>query len=273
MDVGRVRGGAQSSATERLYTSARGSSIRIGRCASATVPEKCTLPSWHRVESLFGARRSQHSTHSPGPPGPPGKERYISPCLLATCIACVVYLPTRLTASPLALAPCPRPSPSIQTVSRPLRFHYIAVRRRRRISAKRRLTRPPGLSLPLGPELHPLWRPARSPHKCHIHTHLVQRHMSPVTCSVTQHFGLGETSETTWTQHSNQIHVEDTGSLATPLINEILPIEILGIIFEELAKLEWNAPTMDGRVCRLWRQSTLSAPRAWAYLEQGHPAP
>ena len=53
----------------------------------------------------------------------------------------------------------------------------------------------------------------------------------------------------------------------TLCINEALPIEILGVIFEEHAKLEWRAPVKDGRVCRLWRQIILGCPRAWAYLE------
>ena len=41
----------------------------------------------------------------------------------------------------------------------------------------------------------------------------------------------------------------------------------MAIIFEEHAKLEWRAPTVDGRVCRLWRQIILDTPRAWSYLE------
>jgi hypothetical protein len=51
------------------------------------------------------------------------------------------------------------------------------------------------------------------------------------------------------------------------LINDIIPAEILGAIFEEHAKLEWRAPVIDGRVCRLWWQIVLSSPRAWAYYE------
>ena len=39
------------------------------------------------------------------------------------------------------------------------------------------------------------------------------------------------------------------------------------MVFEDHAKLEWRAPAIDGRVCRLWRQIVLNAPRAWAYLE------
>ena len=39
------------------------------------------------------------------------------------------------------------------------------------------------------------------------------------------------------------------------------------MIFEEHAKLEWKAPAIDGRVCRLWREIVLNTPRAWAYLE------
>ena len=38
--------------------------------------------------------------------------------------------------------------------------------------------------------------------------------------------------------------------------------------------LEWKAPTIDGRVCRLWRQIVLNTPRAWAYLEiRDYPMP
>ena len=52
----------------------------------------------------------------------------------------------------------------------------------------------------------------------------------------------------------------------SPVIHEILPTEILGMIFKEHAKLEWLAPITDGRVCRLWRRTVLNTPRAWAYL-------
>ncbi len=39
------------------------------------------------------------------------------------------------------------------------------------------------------------------------------------------------------------------------------------MIFEEHAILEWEAPTVDGRVCRFWRQIILNTPRAWAHFE------
>jgi hypothetical protein len=45
------------------------------------------------------------------------------------------------------------------------------------------------------------------------------------------------------------------------------------MIFEEHAKLEWRAPAIDGRVCRLWREIILKTPRAWAYLEIFHTKP
>ncbi len=51
------------------------------------------------------------------------------------------------------------------------------------------------------------------------------------------------------------------------VIHDILPTEILEMIFEEHAILEWEAPTIDGRVCRLWRQIVLNTPRAWAHIE------
>ena len=49
-------------------------------------------------------------------------------------------------------------------------------------------------------------------------------------------------------------------------INQILPEEVLGVIFEEHAKLEWRAQEIDGLVCRQWRQTILRSPRAWAHL-------
>ena len=51
------------------------------------------------------------------------------------------------------------------------------------------------------------------------------------------------------------------------VIHELLPSEIMGVLFEEHAKLEWRAPAIDGRVCRIWRQIVLNTPRAWVYLE------
>jgi hypothetical protein len=60
---------------------------------------------------------------------------------------------------------------------------------------------------------------------------------------------------------------EPQGPLVTCPINNILPVEILEMIFEEHGKVEWRAPAIDGRVCRLWRQIVLSTPRAWSHLE------
>ena len=50
-------------------------------------------------------------------------------------------------------------------------------------------------------------------------------------------------------------------------IHEVLPTEILEMIFKEHAMLEWEAPTIDGQVCRVWRRIVLSTPRAWSYFE------
>jgi hypothetical protein len=51
------------------------------------------------------------------------------------------------------------------------------------------------------------------------------------------------------------------------VIHKLLPNEMMGVIFEEHAKLEWRAPTIDGRVCRSWRQIVLDTPRTWIYIE------
>jgi hypothetical protein len=57
-------------------------------------------------------------------------------------------------------------------------------------------------------------------------------------------------------------------SLAPPPgIHKALLIELLQMVFEYHAELEWRAPAIDGRVCRLWRRVVLRVPRAWAYLE------
>ena len=69
---------------------------------------------------------------------------------------------------------------------------------------------------------------------------------------------------TNWTKP--EIMLKAQGRHATSL-NKNLPVEIIGLIFEEHAALEWKAPTVGGRVCRLWRQIMLNTPRAWGYLE------
>ena len=52
-------------------------------------------------------------------------------------------------------------------------------------------------------------------------------------------------------------------------INKMLPVETFMLIFEEHAKVDWRAPSIDGRVCRLWRQIVLNTPQAWSYIEIG----
>ena len=52
-------------------------------------------------------------------------------------------------------------------------------------------------------------------------------------------------------------------------INETLPEEVFGVIFEEHAKLEWRGPVIDGQVCRQWRQTILRSPCVWSHLEIG----
>ena len=58
-----------------------------------------------------------------------------------------------------------------------------------------------------------------------------------------------------------------TSTRVARCINEVLPEELFGVIFEEHAKLEWRAPVIDGQVCRQWRQTILHSPRAWSHLK------
>jgi hypothetical protein len=50
-------------------------------------------------------------------------------------------------------------------------------------------------------------------------------------------------------------------------INEMLLSDILGMVFEEYARLEWRAPVISGQVCRSWRQVVLRRPRAWSHIK------
>jgi hypothetical protein len=43
-----------------------------------------------------------------------------------------------------------------------------------------------------------------------------------------------------------------------------MPTEILGLIIEAHASLEWWAPAVDRRVCRPWNEAAMSTPRAWS---------
>ena len=61
-----------------------------------------------------------------------------------------------------------------------------------------------------------------------------------------------------------------TSAAVVRCLNEALPGEVFGIIFEEHAKLEWKAPLIDGQVCRQWRRTILCSPRAWSHLRISH---
>jgi hypothetical protein len=52
-----------------------------------------------------------------------------------------------------------------------------------------------------------------------------------------------------------------------PSINDKLPPDILRVVFEHHAQLEWRAPAIIGQVCRFWRQQVLHHPRAWSHIE------
>ncbi len=51
------------------------------------------------------------------------------------------------------------------------------------------------------------------------------------------------------------------------VIHEVPPIEILEMVFEEHAIPQWEAPAIDGQVCRFWRRAVLNTPRAWAHIK------
>ena len=43
-----------------------------------------------------------------------------------------------------------------------------------------------------------------------------------------------------------------------------IPTEVLGLIIQAHASLEWWAPAVDRRVCRAWNEAAMSTPRAWS---------
>ncbi|SRR5258706_3251772 len=49
-------------------------------------------------------------------------------------------------------------------------------------------------------------------------------------------------------------------------INEMLPTEVLSLVFEKHTLLHWNAPVVDGLVCHLWSQIILHTPGAWSHI-------
>jgi len=55
-------------------------------------------------------------------------------------------------------------------------------------------------------------------------------------------------------QEARRAHVND------------LPVEVLGIVIEGHALLEWRAPIIDGAVARHWRAAALSCPRVWSHI-------
>ena len=66
---------------------------------------------------------------------------------------------------------------------------------------------------------------------------------------------------------SQRLRKPMTSAPVVRCINDALPEELFGVIFEEHAKLEWRAPVIDGQVCRQWRQTILRSPRAWSHLK------
>src|SRR5260221_5576093 len=45
-----------------------------------------------------------------------------------------------------------------------------------------------------------------------------------------------------------------------------LPIEVLGMVIEAHALIEWRAPIVDGAVARHWRAAVLDCPRVWSHI-------
>jgi hypothetical protein len=81
---------------------------------------------------------------------------------------------------------------------------------------------------------------------------MAQQHMLPavaVMLSQTNGAGGGNVA-----QAARRIHIND------------LPIEVLGIVIEAHALIEWRAPIIDSAVARHWRAAALSCPRVWSHI-------
>ena len=63
-----------------------------------------------------------------------------------------------------------------------------------------------------------------------------------------------ESGDGSLVHEAHEVHIND------------LPVEVLGIVIEEHALLEWRAPIIDGAVARHWRAAALFCPRVWSHI-------
>lgn len=81
---------------------------------------------------------------------------------------------------------------------------------------------------------------------------MAHQHLHPVRAATpSQADGSGGSN---LVQEARKAHIND------------LPVEVLGIVIEEHALLEWKAPITDGAVARHWRAAALSCPRVWSHI-------
>ena len=81
---------------------------------------------------------------------------------------------------------------------------------------------------------------------------MAQQHLLPAV--VSQANGAGGGNLVKAARKARKVHIND------------LPIEVLGIVIEAHALIEWRAPIIDSAVARHWRTAALSCPRVWSHI-------
>ena len=81
---------------------------------------------------------------------------------------------------------------------------------------------------------------------------MAQQHLLPAV--VSQANGAGGGNLVKAAREVRKTHIND------------LPIEVLGIVIEAHALIEWRAPIIDSAVARHWRTAALSCPRVWSHI-------
>lgn len=83
---------------------------------------------------------------------------------------------------------------------------------------------------------------------------MAQQHLLPPVAVMRSQANANRAGSDNLLQPARKVHIND------------LPIEVLGIVIEEHALIEWRAPIIDSAVAQHWRAAALSCPRVWSHI-------